>query len=114
MSTQKNTDFFERVYEVVAKIPLGKVTTYGAIANFLGVGGSARTVGWALNSSIMTQQPTLPCHRVVNRLGQLTGKIHFGPGVMEHLLRAEGIQFTADDTVDLNAHFWNPADHLEK
>jgi methylated-DNA-protein-cysteine methyltransferase-like protein len=114
MASKKQSDFFEKVYEVVAKIPPGKVTTYGAIANILGVGGSARTVGWALNASITTNQPSLPCHRVVNRLGQLTGKIHFGNGVMEFLLRSEGITFIDEDTIDIKVHFWNPTELLEK
>lgn len=113
MNNKNKADFFDRVYEVVALIPTGKVTTYGAIAGYLGVGGSARTVGWALNSTIITNQPHLPCHRVVNRLGQLTGKIHFGDGVMEFLLRSEGIRFIAVDTVDLESHFWDPREILK-
>jgi methylated-DNA-protein-cysteine methyltransferase related protein len=107
-NSSTNDSFFERVYAVVARIPYGKVTTYGAIARILGQAGSARMVGWALNSTIVQNRPDLPCHRVVNRLGQLTGKIHFGGDVMEDMLRQEGIAFSAADTVDLNKHFWDP------
>lgn len=100
--------FFDRVYAIVERIPHGKVTTYGAIARKLGQAGSARMVGWALNSTIVQNRPDLPCHRVVNRLGQLTGKVHFGRDVMEDMLRQEGITFSAPDTVDLNQHYWDP------
>lgn len=112
MNETGKADFFDRVYEVVARIPYGRVTSYGAIANFLGVGGSARTVGWALNQTINTDGPDLPCHRVVNRLGQLSGKVHFGPGVMESLLRQEGVRFIDENTVDIDAHFWDPSKEL--
>lgn len=107
----KQRSFFNSVYAVVARIPYGKVTTYGAIAHYLGLGGSARMVGWALNSTLQNEQPGLPCHRVVNRTGQLTGKIHFSGSVMEELLRQEGISFIAPDTIDLKKHFWDPAMH---
>ncbi len=114
MSSQNNTkeDFYDRVYKVVERIPYGSVTTYGAIARFLGTGGSARTVGYALNQTLKTDGPSLPCHRVVNRLGQLTGKAYFGPGIMEMLLKQEAITFLDEDTVDLARHFWDPADAL--
>lgn len=106
-------DFYTRVYAVVAEIPSGRVTSYGAIARYLGTGRSARMVGYALNKSLELESPeggpSLPCHRVVNRLGQLSGKAYFGPGVMESLLRQEGIRFTAPDTVDITRHFWDPA-----
>ncbi|MCX7798617.1 MAG: MGMT family protein [Melioribacter sp.] len=99
-------DFFDKVYEIVAKIPKGKVTTYGAIAETCGIRSAARTVGWALNSAKNTN---LPCHRVVNRIGALTGKNHFGnPMLMEELLRAEGIEFTKDNFVNMSKHFWHP------
>ncbi len=102
---QKN-DFFDKVLEVVAQIPYGKVTTYGAIAEVCGVKSSARTVGWALNSAANSN---LPCHRVVNRFGALSGKIHFGsPTLMHELLESEGIEFTEDDCVNLQKHFWKP------
>ena len=94
MKTQKN-DFFDRVLEIVAQIPYGKVTTYGAIAEVCGVKSAARTVGWALNSA---SESGLPCHRVVNRFGALSGKVHFGsPTIMHELLESEGIEFTDDD-----------------
>jgi methylated-DNA-protein-cysteine methyltransferase related protein len=105
----KSKSFFNSVYDIVSEIPPGRVTTYGAIARFLGQGGSARMVGWALNSTLEQRQPDLPCHRVVNRLGQLSGKIHFTGTVMEDMLRQEGVSFTAPDTVNLEKHFWDPA-----
>ena len=99
-------DFFDRVYKVVAKIPYGKVTTYGAIAEACGIKSSARTVGWAVNGA---KESGLPCHRVVNRNGELTGKFHFGdPNLMEDLLRSEGIEFTKNGNVNLKKHFWLP------
>ncbi len=104
---RKKKDFFDRVYEVVAKIPYGKVTTYGAIAEFCGIKSSARTVGWALNGASLSP---LPCHRVVNRAGALTGKIHFGdPNLMEDLLRSEGVGFDKDGCVIMEKYFWHPA-----
>lgn len=101
----KKQDFFDRVFEVVAKIPKGKVTTYGAIANICGIKSAARTVGWALNGSF----GNLPCHRVVNRNGELTGKIHFGdPNLMEELLRSEGVEFDKEGRVIMEKFFWPP------
>ncbi|MCF8304880.1 MAG: MGMT family protein [Ignavibacteriales bacterium] len=101
-----DTDFFSRVKDVVARIPAGKVTTYGAIAEFCGIRSSARTVGWVLNS---LKGSNLPCHRVVNRTGALTGKFHFDdPFLMESLLRSEGIEFGQDERVILERHFWKP------
>lgn len=101
-------DFFDRVYEVVGQIPPGKVTTYGHIAAHLGTKRSARAVGWALNKAAGTD---LPCHRVVNRRGALTGARHFeGPGVMEERLRSEGVLFNEHDEVRLDLHLWIPAD----
>jgi len=103
---KKKTDFFDRVYKVVAKIPKGKVTTYGAIAEVCGVRSSARTVGWALNGAT---QSGLPCHRVVNRLGALTGKVHFGDiHLMEELLRSEGVEFGENGYVKMEKYFWQP------
>ena len=99
-------DFFERVWDVVAQIPPGKVATYGDIAEHLGARSAARTVGWALNAAAGSD---LPCHRVVNRVGALTGKRHFeGPHVMEERLRSEGVTFTADGRVVLAQHRWFP------
>ncbi len=99
-------DFFDKVYKVVAKIPYGKVTTYGAIAEVCGIKSSARTVGWALNGA---KDSNLPCHRVVNRFGALTGKIHFGsPDLMQELLKSEGIEFDSDGCVKMEKYFWKP------
>lgn len=100
-------DFFDRVFEVVAQIPTGCVTTYGHIAGFLGAKSAARTVGWALNGAA---ESGLPCHRVVNRYGGLSGQSHFGgPHVMEDMLRSEGITFTDDGCVDMEKHLWIPS-----
>lgn len=105
MTDNSSKDFFGNVFGVVKKIPKGKVTTYGAIAKFLGAGASARTVGWALNKTVGTD---LPAHRVVNRNGELTGKLHFStPNMMKELLLAEGINFN-NDKVDLEKHLWLP------
>ena len=102
------SDFFDRVYEVVAEIPSGKVTTYGHIARHLGMASSARTVGWALNGALYSG---LPCHRVVNRFGALTGRLKFQtPFAMEEALRSEGVTFLEDGTVDLDRHLWDPGD----
>jgi len=103
---KKKEDFFDKVYKVVAKIPYGKVTTYGAIAEVCGVKSSARTVGWALNGA---KESNLPCHRVVNRFGALTGKIHFGSNdIMEELLRSEGVEFDKDGCVIMEKYLWLP------
>jgi methylated-DNA-protein-cysteine methyltransferase-like protein len=105
-------DFAQRVYEVVRRIPPGRVTTYGRIARALGEPRSARMVGWVLNST--PHGVDLPAHRVVNRNGQLTGAHHFGPpGVMQDLLADEGVAFLDDITVDMDAHLWEPGDDPE-
>ena len=102
-----NNGFFENVYSVVRKIPYGKVSTYGAIANFLGSGKSARAVGWAMNSSHKFND--IPAHIVVNRNGLLTGKHHFGgTNLMKQLLENEGIIIKNDKIVDFNRYFWEP------
>lgn len=99
-------DFFEKVFAVTAKIPKGRVTTYGHIAEACGTRASARTVGWALNSA---KNSNLPCHRVVNRFGALTGKMHFGdPQLMKDLLESEGIEFDKDNCVILEKYLWIP------
>jgi methylated-DNA-protein-cysteine methyltransferase-like protein len=104
--SKKNQDFFDKVYKIVAKIPKGKVTTYGAIAEVCGVKSAARTVGWALNSS---KGMNIPAHRVVNRFGALTGKIHFGdPHLMKNLLVSEGVEFDENDCVNMGKYFWEP------
>ncbi|MCC8360978.1 MGMT family protein [Salinimicrobium sediminilitoris] len=105
------TSFFERVYEVVRQIPLGKVTSYGAIANYLGATGSSRMVGWAMNNA--SKMEDIPAHRVVNRNGLLTGKHHFpGSRVMEQMLEAEGVEVRDDKIIDFQRHFWDPAKEL--
>ena len=107
--SNNDQSFFEKVYEVVRLIPYGKVTSYGAIANYLGTRGSARMVGWAMNSS-HSKYPTVPAHRVVNRIGMLTGKFHFGGlNVMEELLKNEGLEVVDDKIVDFEEHFWDPS-----
>lgn len=103
----KEDNFFERVYEVVRKIPYGKVTSYGAIAKALGAGRSARMVGWAMNAC--HGRDDIPAHRVVNRLGLLTGKHHFeGTNLMQQLLENEGIQVVDNQITDFKKHFWEP------
>jgi len=103
-----DASFFDRVRAVVAEIPPGRVTTYGDIAEYLGRREGARTVGWALNDAVGTG---LPCHRVVNRFGALTGRRHFEtPDVMEERLRSEGVTFTDEGHVDLEAHRWVPGE----
>ena len=100
--------FFDKVYEVVRQIPFGRVTSYGAIAEFLGTRGSARMVGWAMNAS-HTDLTGVPAHRVVNRVGLLTGKRHFGgPKVMQQLLESEGIRVKDDKIVRFEKVFWDP------
>ncbi|MFO7723465.1 MAG: MGMT family protein [Bacteroidales bacterium] len=100
--------FFSRVYKVVQKIPHGRVTTYGAIANCLSTPGAARMVGWAMNASHHHPE-NVPAHRVVNRYGKLTGKHHFGdPGLMQQLLESEGVTIVNDSVQDFEALFWDP------
>jgi methylated-DNA-protein-cysteine methyltransferase-like protein len=102
-------DFFEKVYDVVRLIPPGKVTSYGAIASFLGTAQSSRMVGWAMNQA-HHQLKYVPAHRVVNRNGLLTGKHHFsGSTAMQELLEAEGVKVVDDRICNFENHFWNPA-----
>jgi len=102
------TGFFEKVYEVVRKIPAGRVSSYGAIARSIGSPQAARMVGWAVNQSF-SKKGFLPAHRVVNRNGCLTGKHHFGgQNTMEQLLAAEGIHVKDDQIVDFERIFWDP------
>ncbi len=108
MNLTKHTDFFDSVYQVVRLIPAGKVTSYGAIAKYLGAAKSSRMVGWAMNGS-HTQPHYVPAHRVVNRNGLLTGKHFFAtPTAMQELLLAEGIEVKNDKIINFNAVFWNP------
>lgn len=107
-----NESFFERVYEVTKLVPAGRVTSYGAIANYLGSRQSARMVGWALNSC-HTRPDFIPAHRVVNRTGLLSGKHHFGNSTtMQQLLENEGIVIEDDIVVDFRDKFWDPAKEL--
>ncbi len=102
-----DTNFFERVYEIVKQIPEGRVTSYGAIAKKLGSAKSSRMVGWAMNASHQTTD--IPAHRVVNRNGLLTGKHHFeGSNLMQQLLENEGIKIIDCQIQDFDKVFWNP------
>ncbi|MFU8813645.1 MAG: MGMT family protein [Balneolaceae bacterium] len=101
-------DYYERVYRIVESIPYGRVTTYGAIAGHLGVRSGARMVGYALNNSIQSGH-TIPAHRVVNRLGELTGRGWFPGDTMRERLQQEGVAFIDDFRVDMEAHFWDPS-----
>lgn len=101
-------NFFEKVYAVARKIPSGRVTTYGAIAEALGTKGSARMVGYAMNCS-GTATPPVPAHRVVNRAGLLTGKRAFqGESLMSELLRSEGVEIINDQVMNFQHLFWHP------
>ncbi|MCK3685383.1 MGMT family protein [Maribellus sp. YY47] len=106
------SDFFQQVFEVVKQIPPGRVTSYGAIARYLGTGGSARMVGWAMNAS-HSSADYVPAHRVVNRNGLLTGKHHFDtPNAMQELLEAEGFLIEDDQIQNFKERFWDPAKEL--
>ena len=105
--------FFEKVHAIARRIPYGRVTTYGTIAEYLGTRGSARMVGWAMNSS-HTELSNVPAHRVVNRVGLLTGKHHFGgPAVMKQLLESEGIEVEKDKVVRFLQVFWDPMKEMK-
>ena len=105
-------DFFEMVFEVARLIPKGRVTSYGAIAKYLGAACSSRMVGWAMNKSHTHPYP-VPAHRVVNRLGLLSGKQHFGdPTIMQQLLESEGIKVKNDQVQNFEKLFWNPSTEL--
>src|ERR1044071_9943899 len=111
-SGKKEESFFELVYEVARQIPKGRVTSYGAIAACLGTRLSARMVGWAMNGAGKVK-PKVPAHRVVNRIGVLSGKNHFSPvGSMEKSLRKEGIKVKGDKIVDFEKYFWDPVKEL--
>src|SRR5476649_2668737 len=104
-------NFFDRVYEVARLVPPGRVTSYGAIAAFLGTKGSSRMVGYAMQASGKALPP-VPAHRVVNRQGLLTAKFHFGGDLMEQLLESEGVKVIDDQEQDFKTHFWHPAVEL--
>ena len=102
--------FFEKVYDVVRQIPYGRVTSYGAIAKYLGVARSSRMVGYAMNSS---HGKDVPAHRVVNRNGLLTGKHHFeGTNLMQQLLESEGVKVVDNQVQDFKNLYWDPAEEL--
>jgi len=103
-------NIFDEIYQVVKLIPEGRVTSYGAIAEYIGSKSGARLVGWAMNAC--HSRADVPAHRVVNRNGMLSGKAHFGGNRMEELLANEGVKVVNDKIVDFTAHFWNPATEL--
>ena len=111
MKNRKHSDFYEAVYDVVRLIPKGKVTTYGAIAQALGAKSAARMVGWAMNASHGLSD--VPAHRVVNREGMLTGKLHFDPPEsMQRKLEEEGIKVVNDQVQQFDQSFWNPSKEI--
>lgn len=111
-SGKREENFFELVFEVTRQIPKGRVTSYGAIAACLGAKSSARMVGWAMNGAGKVK-PKVPAHRVVNRLGILSGKHHFSPpDMMEKLLKKEGVKVKNDQVVDFKKLYWDPVEEL--
>lgn len=105
--------FFDKVYQVASLIPYGRVTSYGAIAKYLGAAGSARMVGWAMNAS--GKHPDVPAHRVVNRKGLLTGKHHFsGTNLMQQLLENEGVEVIENQIQNFDSLFWDPMKELSE
>jgi methylated-DNA-protein-cysteine methyltransferase-like protein len=107
---RETISFFEKVYEVARKIPYGRVTSYGAIAKYLGASRSARMVGYAMNGS---HDKDVPAHRVVNRKGLLTGKHHFdGTNLMQQLLESEGIKVIENQILNFDEVFWEPSKEL--
>ncbi|RYY70010.1 MAG: MGMT family protein [Chitinophagaceae bacterium] len=111
-STTKEYSFFNDVFDVVRQIPKGRVTSYGAIATYLGTKLSARMVGWAMNAA-HNIKPKIPAQRVVNRNGMLTGKYHFKTITqMEELLKKDGVAVKNDTVVDFKTVFWDPVTEL--
>ncbi len=109
---KENPNFFHQVYAVVRQIPEGRVTSYGAIARYLGAPQSARMVGWAMNASHGLSD--VPAHRVVNRLGLLTGKLHFeGINLMQQLLENEGLVVVENKIKNFDQIFWDPKEYLD-
>lgn len=105
--------FFDWVFQVVRQIPPGRVTSYGAIAKYIGSPRSSRMVGYAMNASHLEKD--IPAHRVVNRKGVLTGKLNFEtPETMERRLKEEGVLVEKDQIVDFQKHFWDPSLELEE
>ena len=109
----KDKNFFEKVYSVTRQIPFGRVTSYGAIARYIGSPQASRMVGWALNNS-SSQKDFVPAHRVVNRIGMLTGKQHFdGQNIMQELLENEGMTIKNNQIIEFEKYYWNPSLELE-
>lgn len=112
MNKLEEPSFFDKVYQVTRLIPFGRVTSYGAIAKYLGAARSARMVGWALNGSKNHLQD-IPAHRVVNRIGMLSGKMHFGQEhLMRDLLLSEGVKIEENQIINLEEVFWDPTKEL--
>ena len=110
---EKHEDFFQMVFQVARLIPKGRVTSYGAIAKYLGTARSSRMVGWAMNAA-HSQKKAVPAHRVVNRNGELTGKHHFEtPFLMAELLKKEGVIVVKDKIKKFDKHYWDPMKELE-
>ena len=108
---KSSDNFFSKVYAVAKCIPFGRVTSYGAIAKYLGAAKSARMVGWAMNATHGNQE--VPAHRVVNRKGLLTGKHHFeGTNLMQQLLESEGIEIIDNQIQNFDNYFWDPSQEL--
>jgi methylated-DNA-protein-cysteine methyltransferase-like protein len=112
-NSAKTYSFFQDVFDIVEQIPKGRVTSYGAIANYLGTKASARMVGWAMNAS-HSYRKNIPAQRVVNRNGMLTGKNHFTtPTTMEAMLKKDGVKVIKDVVVDFEKLFWDPCQELK-
>ena len=110
---KQNKGFFDKVYDVARQIPYGKVTSYGAIAKHLGSPQAARIVGWAMNNSY-SQKEYIPAHRIVNRNGVLSGKLHFGnTNTMQQLLTNEGLSIENNQITDFKKYFWDPNIELQ-
>lgn len=110
--SEKKDSFFQDVWDVVKLIPNGRVTSYGAIAKYLGSPGAARMVGWAMNACHASNE-LVPAQRVVNRIGMLSGKVHFDrPNLMQELLESEGVQIKNNQVVDFEKLFWDPMTEL--
>ncbi|SDT65242.1 methylated-DNA-protein-cysteine methyltransferase related protein [Mucilaginibacter mallensis] len=107
----EDINFFDKVYQVARLIPKGRVTSYGAIASYLGTKGSSRMVGYAMQAA-GSAKPPVPAHRVVNRQGLLTAKFHFGGDLMAQLLESEGVKVENDLVQDFKTVFWDPAIEL--
>ncbi|MEY2924657.1 MAG: base-flipping protein [Bacteroidota bacterium] len=113
MPKPTDINFFEQVHQVARLIPYGRVTSYGAIAKYLGTAKSARMVGWAMNGAHQASLP-VPAHRVVNRNGLLSGKSHFEtPETMQKLLEQEGVEVKDSQVVNFTKHFWDPSQELK-